>query len=153
LLLARDAIGRHDFLLSLGDILTDPANYPTLLETFARRRADGLISVNWVEDPYRGAAVYADGDQRIQRIVEKPPAGTSTTHWNNAGIAVFRPVVFDYAAKIERSARGEYELPDAVTAMLGDGLALYAFPLKGLWSDIGTPEDLDRAARVLGVSG
>jgi NDP-sugar pyrophosphorylase family protein len=153
LLLARDAIGRHDFLLALGDILIDPANYPTLLDTFVRRRADGLIGVNWVEDPYRGAAVYADGDQRIERIVEKPPAGTSSTHWNNAGIALFRPVVFDYAAKIERSPRGEYELPDAITGMLGDGLALYAFPLQGFWSDVGTPEDLERAARALSGSG
>ena len=152
LLLARDAIGRRDFLLALGDILADPANYPALLETFTRRRADGLIGVNWVEDPYRGAAVYADGAQRIQRIVEKPPAGSSTTHWNNAGIAVFRPVVFDYAAKIDRSPRGEYELPDAITAMLEDGLALYTFPLEGFWSDVGTPEDLERAARVLSGS-
>jgi UDP-N-acetylglucosamine diphosphorylase / glucose-1-phosphate thymidylyltransferase / UDP-N-acetylgalactosamine diphosphorylase / glucosamine-1-phosphate N-acetyltransferase / galactosamine-1-phosphate N-acetyltransferase len=149
LLLARDAIGQHDFLLAWGDILADPANYPALLDTFARRHADGLISVNWVDDPSNGAAVYVDGDQRIKQIVEKPAPGTATTHWNNAGIAVFRPVVFEYAAAVGPSPRGEYEIPDAITAMLEDGLALYAFPLQGFWSDIGTPEDLQRAARVL----
>ena len=125
------------------------ANYPALLDTFARRGPDGLISVNWVEDPCNGAAVYVDDDHRIQRIVEKPAPGTATTHWNNAGIAVFRPMVFEYAATIGPSPRGEYEIPDAVTAMLEDGLALYAFPLQGFWSDVGTPEDLQRAARAL----
>jgi len=149
LLLAREAIGQRDFLLAWGDILADRANYPALLDTFARRGPDGLISVNWVEDPCKGAAVYVDDDHRIQRIVEKPAAGTATTHWNNAGIAVFRPVVFEYAAKIGPSPRGEYEIPDAVTAMLENGLALYAFPLQGFWSDVGTPEDLERAARAL----
>jgi NDP-sugar pyrophosphorylase family protein len=149
LLLAREAIGQRDFLLAWGDILADRANYPTLLDAFARRRPDGLISVNWVEDPCKGAAVYVDADQRIERIVEKPAAGTATTHWNNAGIAVFRPVVFEYAARIGPSPRGEYEIPDAITAMLENGLALYAFPLQGFWSDIGTPEDLERVARVL----
>src|SRR5207249_3223494 len=98
---------------------------------------------------WRGGAVYVDGDHRIERIVEKPPRGTAKTHWNNAGIAVFRATVFDYAAAVKPSSRGEYEVPDAISAMLADGLAVYAFPLQGFWSDVGTPEDLMRAEELL----
>jgi UDP-N-acetylglucosamine diphosphorylase / glucose-1-phosphate thymidylyltransferase / UDP-N-acetylgalactosamine diphosphorylase / glucosamine-1-phosphate N-acetyltransferase / galactosamine-1-phosphate N-acetyltransferase len=149
LLLGRDSIADRPFLLAWGDILAEPANYPALLATFRERQPSGLLSVNWVEDPWRGGAVYVDGDHRIERIVEKPPPGTAETHWNNAGIAVFRSVVFDYAAAVKPSPRGEYEIPDAISAMLADGLALYAFPLRGFWSDIGTPEDLMRAEELL----
>jgi UDP-N-acetylglucosamine diphosphorylase / glucose-1-phosphate thymidylyltransferase / UDP-N-acetylgalactosamine diphosphorylase / glucosamine-1-phosphate N-acetyltransferase / galactosamine-1-phosphate N-acetyltransferase len=149
LLLGRDSIADRPFLLAWGDILAEPGNYPALLATFRERQPDGLLGVNWVEDPCRGAAVYVDADNRIERILEKPPPGTAQTHWNNAGIAVFRPAVFDYAAAVKPSPRGEYEIPDAISAMLGAGLAVYAFPLQGFWSDVGTPEDLQRAEELL----
>src|SRR5205085_2728060 len=51
LALARDAIAERDFILAWGDILTEPSNYPRLVETFVRRSADGLLAVDWVEDP------------------------------------------------------------------------------------------------------
>lgn len=149
LALARDAIAGRDFVLAWGDILTEPRNYPRLVETFVRRSADGLLAVNWVEDPCRGAAVYVDSDDRIERIVEKPPPGTATTNWNNAGIGVFRSLIFDFAAKVPKSPRGEYEIPDALTAMLEARLGLYAFRLEGFWSDVGTPQDLERVERLL----
>jgi UDP-N-acetylglucosamine diphosphorylase / glucose-1-phosphate thymidylyltransferase / UDP-N-acetylgalactosamine diphosphorylase / glucosamine-1-phosphate N-acetyltransferase / galactosamine-1-phosphate N-acetyltransferase len=149
LLLGRDSIADRPFLLAWGDILAESGNYLALLTTFRERRPHGLLSVNWVEDPCRGGAVYVDRDYRVERIVEKPPPGTAQTHWNNAGIAVFRSAVFDYAAAVKPSPRGEYEVPDAITAMLADGLAVYAFPLQGFWSDVGTPEDLMRAEELL----
>ncbi|HSD09857.1 MAG TPA: nucleotidyltransferase family protein [Candidatus Binatia bacterium] len=149
LLLGRDSIADRPFLLVWGDILAEAGNYSTLLATFRERQSDGLLGVNWVEDPCRGAAVYVDRDNRIERIVEKPPPGTAQTHWNNAGIAVFRSVIFAYAAAVKPSPRGEYEVPDAISAMLADGLAIYAFPLRGFWSDVGTPEDLTRAEELL----
>lgn len=149
LLLGRDAIGAQPFLLAWGDILAEPASYPALLETFVAKRADGLLAVTWVEDPCKGAAVYVGAENRIERIVEKPPPGTATTHWQNAGIGVFQPSIFDFAADVNPSPRGEYEIPDALTAMLAAGRALYAFPLRGFWSDVGTPEDLARAEKLL----
>jgi NDP-sugar pyrophosphorylase family protein len=150
LLLGREGVGRNPFLLGWGDILTDPKNYMGLVSTFGATKPGGVLSVNWVEDPCRGAAVYVDAENRIERIVEKPPAGTSKTHWLNSGIGVFEPVIFDYAEKVRPSPRGEYEIPDAIAAMIGDGLTLRAYPLEGFWSDVGTPEDLARAEELLG---
>ena len=153
LLRARDAIGGRDFLLGWGDILAEPANYPALLDAFTSKRCDGVLAVNWVEDPCRGAAVYVNSDQRIERIVEKPPPGTATTHWNNAGIGAFRSALFEHAASVKPSSRGEYEIPDAITAMLAAELRVYAFPLQGFWTDVGTPEDLARAEALLTRTG
>ncbi|MGH7820880.1 MAG: nucleotidyltransferase family protein, partial [Candidatus Binatia bacterium] len=103
LLLAREAVGGRAFLLAWGDILTERSNYGGLLRAFSDSGSDGVLAVNWVEDPCRGAAVYVDRENRIERIVEKPPPGTASTHWNNAGIGVFRPSIFDFAAAVPPS--------------------------------------------------
>ncbi len=149
LLLGREGVGDRPFLLAWGDILTERSNYPRLLSRFGELGADGMLSVNWVDDPYRGAAVYVDDAMRIEKIVEKPPPKTATTHWNNAGIGVFGPEMFGYAADVKPSSRGEYEIPDAISAMIADRRAIYAFALEGFWSDVGTPEDLERAEALL----
>lgn len=128
------------FLFTYGDIMVDPANYAR----FAQKPADvaALVGLNWVPDPWAGAAIYVnDDDNKIERIVEKPPKGTATTHWNNAGLFLFEPNIFDYCARVTPSARGEYELPDALTLMLQEGLTLRGVPLEGAWRDVGTPED------------
>ena len=81
------------------------------------------------------------GEGLIARIEEKPAPGTATTHWNNAGLFVFAPVLFDYTATLQPSGRGEYELPDAITALIADGHTAYGLELTGGWRDVGTPED------------
>lgn len=149
LLLGRGAMGDRPFLLAWGDIVAHPRNYPALLAAFARLGPEGVLAVQWVEDPCRGAAVYVDAEQRIERIVEKPPPGTANTHWINAGIGAFTAELFAYAESVRPSPRGEYELPDAISGMIADERRVYAFPLEGFWSDVGTPEDLGRAERLL----
>ena len=82
----------------------------------------------------------------MQRIIEKPERGTSTTHWNSAGIYVFSPVVFDELDSVPLSPRGEYEATSAITQMLEAGRTLRMFALEGTWMDVGRPEDLAAAA-------
>ena len=145
LLLARDVLGELPFALGWGDILVQPEFYGELLQSFARRPCDALLALNECDDPWQGAAVYIDQDGRVRRIVEKPPRGSSTTPWNNAGVFVFDPVALEYAARLLPSARGEYELPQAIGTMVQDGRAVFGLPIRGYWSDVGTPEHLVRA--------
>lgn len=140
--LARDIVEREPFALSWGDILVEPETYARLTANYRERPVAGLVAVNEVDDPWRGAAVYFDGDRRIHEIVEKPPRGSSTTRWNNAGIFALAPIVFQYIEHLPRSERGEFELPQAFAAMLADGHEFRALPVEGFWSDLGTPEDL-----------
>jgi dTDP-glucose pyrophosphorylase len=100
------------------------------------------LAVKEVEDPYRGAAVYADAERRVSRIVEKPPRGESTTHWNSAGIYAFRPSIFEELRQAPKSPRGEYELTSAVAQFIEKGKLLRILPIEGDWRDIGRPEDL-----------
>ncbi len=135
---ARVLLSDGPFLMTYGDILLDPLNYRRFVQAWD---AHTLIGLNWVEDPWRGAAVYLNADGSITRIEEKPAPGTATTHWNNAGLFLFPPVLFDYTATLKPSARGEYELPDAVSAMIAAGLTVRGLELTGGWRDVGTPED------------
>ncbi|MBI3786452.1 MAG: nucleotidyltransferase family protein [Deltaproteobacteria bacterium] len=147
LLLAADLAASGDMLISWGDVLIEPHEYIDLVNDFRRSSCDALLSLNWMDDPWRGAAVYVDDDWRVRRLVEKPPRASSTTHWNNAGIFVATPLLLSYANQLQRSARCEYELPQAIAAMIADGRVVRGHPLGGFWSDLGTPEDLAAAEK------
>lgn len=141
-LLAKDFAGNEPFLLTYGDILCDPSEYTRCASVLQENPStDAVIAVKAVDDPYQGAAVYED-EGKITRIIEKPPKGTSSTHWNSAGFYAFRPLVFDYLARLQPSVRNEYELTSAIDAMLRDKLELRISAIEGEWRDIGRPEDL-----------
>ncbi len=142
-MLAREFAGADPFLMTYGDILVEPEIYSELFSRVGG--AEMVISVKWVDDPYQGGAVYTEGD-RVTKIIEKPPMGTSSTNWNNAGIYVFRQSVFDALDRIEVSPRGEYELTDAVHTIVNDGSAVGWRRIEGFWRDVGRPEDLGHAS-------
>jgi NDP-sugar pyrophosphorylase family protein len=145
LLLAEPLIGGDPFALSWGDVLVSAGFYAEFIDAFARRPCDAQVAVNDVDDPWRGAAVYVSADGRVRRLVEKPPVGTSTTRWNNAGLMMLTALAFDYARRVGASPRGEHELPQAIAQMVRDGRDVRAVPVRGPWSDVGTPEDLAAA--------
>ncbi len=148
-LLAQDFVGREPFLLSYGDILCEPAEYVRAQDVlFGEESIVATVAVKAVDDPWQGAAVY-ETKGRIEQIIEKPPRGASTTHWNSAGFYTFRPLIFDYLRRLEPSPRGEYELTSALDAMLANGLDLRISPVEGAWRDVGRPEDLAAVNRTL----
>jgi UDP-N-acetylglucosamine diphosphorylase / glucose-1-phosphate thymidylyltransferase / UDP-N-acetylgalactosamine diphosphorylase / glucosamine-1-phosphate N-acetyltransferase / galactosamine-1-phosphate N-acetyltransferase len=141
-LLGREFAGSDPFLLTFGDIICEPADYEGLADMLERdTEAAAVLGVKWADDPWQGAAVYEDGGV-VSRIIEKPPRGTSTTHWNSAGLYSFRPVVFDYLSRLQPSSRGEYELTTAIAEMIEDGRRLLRYGVAGEWRDVGRPEDL-----------
>src|SRR4029077_10202174 len=65
-LLARQFVGRDDFLLTFGDILADAPCYREVLDKLrGEPRLEAVLGVRDVDDPYRGAAVYTDPDGRV----------------------------------------------------------------------------------------
>jgi UDP-N-acetylglucosamine diphosphorylase / glucose-1-phosphate thymidylyltransferase / UDP-N-acetylgalactosamine diphosphorylase / glucosamine-1-phosphate N-acetyltransferase / galactosamine-1-phosphate N-acetyltransferase len=147
-LLARQFAGDSDFLLSFGDILTKASVYAGLRDLLTAHPAtQGVLAVKQVEDPWMGAAVY-ETEGVINRVVEKPPRGTSSTSWNSAGLYCFRTPIFSYLSRVERSERGEFELTAAFDLMLADGLELRTYPIVEPWRDVGRPDDLEEAERI-----
>ena len=141
-LLARDFVGADAFVLTFGDILCSTADYQGLMAKMDSQAA-GVLGVKYVDDPAPGAAVYEEND-RVVRIVEKPPLGTSTTHWNSAGLYAFRPAVFEELATVPLSPRGEYELTTAIEQLLRRDAVVRMYAIAQEWMDVGRPEDLAR---------
>ncbi len=146
-LLAKDWVGSEPFLLTFGDILAETEHYTGMRDAFPGNA--GVLAARHVDDPCQGAAIYVDENRRVTRIIEKPVKGTSTTNWNSAGIYVFAHQVFDELEQVPISERGEYELTSAITQMLDAGHHLKLFALDGNWLDVGRPEDLAAAGRIV----
>jgi UDP-N-acetylglucosamine diphosphorylase / glucose-1-phosphate thymidylyltransferase / UDP-N-acetylgalactosamine diphosphorylase / glucosamine-1-phosphate N-acetyltransferase / galactosamine-1-phosphate N-acetyltransferase len=137
--------GMERFVFGWGDILMDRANYPRFIQHARIDECDLLLAVNRVRDPFKGAAVYVDSHMRVERVEEKPAKGTAKTEWNNAGLFAAEQIIFDYLARLKLSPRGELEVPGAIAKMIADGRVVSAVDMRGFWSDVGTPKDLEAA--------
>ena len=152
--LAREFLGSDSFLLTYGDILVKPETYPSLVRRFHEDNFAGVISVTGSQDVTKGAINFFDEKFCLRRLVEKPtPAQLEElrrdgwlrpgqTAWYNAGIYVFRPVVFEFTARLQKSIRGEYELTDAVNALVAAGHRIAGMEIEGRWVDVRDPDVL-----------
>jgi NDP-sugar pyrophosphorylase family protein len=138
LLLAEEFIGEDQFVLGWGDIIIPPENYRRMMAIFRHERPEAMLAVNHVDDPWEGAAVYVE-DDCVDRIIEKPPKGTSTTNFNNAGLFVFGPEILQILRDTEVSERGELEVPSAIETLLERGRSIRAYEIDGYWSDVARP--------------
>ncbi len=154
--LARDFVGDSPFILSYGDILVQPHTYAQMLRRFDQGDFSGLVTVTRGQDVRHGGLFFFDADFCLARLVEKPtPAQVHELQaagwirpgeplWYNAGIYVFRPVLFEFTSRLQKSPRGEYELTDALSAMLAAGHRIAGLEIAGLWADVRDPETLRR---------
>src|SRR4051812_9307720 len=138
--LARNFAGDSPFILGYGDILVDPANYPSIVEL--PNDIEAVISVKRDEDVSKGGAVFVNAQMELTDLREKPKPGEPTSPWYNAGLYAFRQSIFDFTAKLKPSPRGEYELTDAIRDLAQSGKKAKAFELKGDWADVRNPEIL-----------
>jgi len=148
---AKDFVGRDNFLLTYGDILVKPETYRQMLDRFGAAAFSGLLTVTLGEDVTKGGLNFFDDQFCLTRLIEKP-SGAQVEQlraegwlkpgqpvWYNAGIYVFQPVVFDFTARLQKSPRGEYELTDAVSAMVAAGHRIAGCEIVGRWVDVRDP--------------
>jgi indole-3-glycerol phosphate synthase/dTDP-glucose pyrophosphorylase len=152
--LAKDFVGSSPLLLTYGDILVPPETYPQMLRRFKEGAFSGVITVTPGQDVTKGGLNFFDEQFCLQRLVEKPNPDQleqlrregwlkpNEPVWYNAGIYIFKPVLFDFTAKLQKSPRGEYELTDAVNALLIANHKLAGLKIQGRWVDVRDPEVL-----------
>ncbi len=152
--LARDFVGSDNFLLTYGDILVKPETYPKMIGRFREGEFGGLVTVVGSEDVTKGGLNLFDEAFCLNRVVEKPDAAQlaqlrrdgwlqpGQIAWYNAGIYLFRPVLFEFTARLQKSPRGEYELTDALNALVAAGHRVAGMPIEGRWVDVRDPEVL-----------
>lgn len=152
--LAKEFVGASPFLLTYGDILVHPETYARMLKRFGEGGFAGVITVWRGEDISKGGLNFFDGQFCLERIVEKPKPEQierlrregrlkpGDPAWYNAGIYIFTPALFKFTATIPKSPRGEYELPDAINAMLAARQRVAGLEIEGKWVDVRDPEVL-----------
>jgi UDP-N-acetylglucosamine diphosphorylase / glucose-1-phosphate thymidylyltransferase / UDP-N-acetylgalactosamine diphosphorylase / glucosamine-1-phosphate N-acetyltransferase / galactosamine-1-phosphate N-acetyltransferase len=140
--LARDFVGDSPFLLSYGDILVEKDNYKSIVDL--ADDVEAIITVKRGEDVSKGGAVFLDERMELVDLREKSIPGEASSPWYNAGLYTFRPSIFQFTAKLQRSPRGEYELTDAIRELAHSGKKVKALELTGEWADVRDPEILAR---------
>jgi len=152
--LAKSFVGSDDFLLTYGDILVKSETYRQMLKRFGEGAFAGLLTVIHGEDVTKGGLNFFDKDLCLARLIEKPSLvqleqlrgegwlKPNEPVWYNAGIYIFRPVLFEFTVKLQRSPRGEYELTDAISALVSAGHRIAGLEIQGRWVDVRDPEVL-----------
>jgi dTDP-glucose pyrophosphorylase len=152
--LAKNFIGDSPFLLTYGDILVPPETYAQMTRRFGEDDFAGVITVTPGEDVTKGGLNFFDEQFCLKRLVEKPSPEQleqlrrdgwlkpNAPAWYNAGIYIFRPAIFDFTARLQKSPRGEYELTDAISAIVAAGHKLAGLEIQGRWVDVRDPEVL-----------
>lgn len=151
---AKAFVGNSDFLLTYGDILVKPETYQRMRARWQEDMFGGLLTVTEGQDVTQGGLNFFDDQFCLTRLVEKPnPAQLEELRatgwlkagqpvWYNAGIYIFRPSLFEFTARLQKSPRGEYELTDAITALVASGQRMAGLKIEGRWVDVRDPEVL-----------
>ncbi len=157
--LAKNFVGASPFILTYGDILVKPETYQQMVKRFGESDFSGLVTVTGSEDVTKGGLFFFDAEFCLNHLVEKPSAAQlemlrqegwlkpGVTAWYNAGIYIFQPGLFDFTAKLQKSPRGEYELTDALLALLAARQKIAGMEIAGRWVDVRDPEVLAELER------
>lgn len=132
-----------DFVLIYGDLLFGQDAVKTVLSKFRSGETAAVVGVVQVDRPENYGIIEHDSQMHVKRIVEKPAAGQAPSSLANAGVYVFSREIFGKIAQLKASARGEWELTDALTMLAEEGKTVIAAEIsKGDWFDVGRPWDL-----------
>ncbi len=132
---ANEFVGNDPFILYLGDAIYSDGFQEQAAMFASKGGCANLNIVQWVEDPRRYGVAVLDGD-RIVKLVEKPQNPES--NWAMAGMYFFGPELWDVLPDLKPSARGEYEITDAIQMLVDRGDLVLAGRYEGTWFDTGT---------------
>lgn len=150
-LVAREFVGNDPFLLTYGDILVKPETYSEMTKKFYSAIYSGLITVTRGEDYTKGGLLIFDNNFILKNLIEKPSheqvqqllkdgiLQQGQPCWYNAGIYIFKPIIYKFIEQIQKSPRGEYELTDAILMMAKAGYRIVGLEIQGRWVDVRDP--------------
>lgn len=131
---ARPFVGEDDFVLYLGDAIYSDG-FAEHVKAFQESGCANLNIVKPVPDPERFGVANVEGN-RIVKLVEKPREPESNLAM--AGMYFFTNKIWAAIEGLQPSARGEYEITDAIQALIDQGETVLAGVYEGTWFDTGT---------------
>ncbi len=131
---ARVAKISDTFVVMNGDIICD-VDVAELVKFHRAHGAEGTLHLTPVDDPSQYGVVEVDSDGWVQRFVEKPAPGETTSSVINAGTYVLEPSVIDRIPVNTKVSIERVIFP----AMVADK-TLAAMPTDDYWIDTGRPD-------------
>ena len=128
------------FLVISGDLLTD-FNLKKIIDFHVDKKSKATITLTSVKDPLQFGVVITDKEKRITQFLEKPGWGEVISDTINTGIYVLEPEIL---AAIPNGENFDFS-QDLFPAMLNSKDALFGFPAKGYWRDIGNTDSYREA--------
>jgi NDP-sugar pyrophosphorylase family protein len=116
-----------------GDIFTE-MDLAGMYFFHAKNKARATIALTWVDNPGAFGVVETDRNYKVKAFIEKPPPGTETTNWINAGTYILEPEVLGYIP----SGRHYMFEKGLFPGLLDAGEPVFGFPYRGYWLDMGT---------------
>lgn len=151
--IGKDFIGKDSVCLVLGDNIFHGVGFTGMLhEAVHTAEKDGKATVfgYWVNDPERYGVAEFDEKGNCLSIEEKPRKPKS--NYAVVGLYFYPNKVVDIAAKIQPSARGEYEITTVNQWFLADGeLKVQTLGRGFAWLDTGTHDSLSEASTYVEV--
>jgi NDP-sugar pyrophosphorylase family protein len=141
---AEEFFGDELLVIFNGDVLTD-FDISKIAAYHQEKRALVTLTLTEVEDPTAFGLILTDKDGRVTKFIEKPSWEMVTTHNINAALYIVDPVIFRQVPK-GQSYSFEREL---YPALLEQGAAIYGYPSKDYWIDIGNPLKYKEAHRAI----
>jgi mannose-1-phosphate guanylyltransferase len=129
------------FVVASGDVLAD-IDIGALFEYHKKKGAMATMALTKVSDPTNFGIVQLDKEERITRFLEKPAKNEVFSNLINAGIYVLEPEILDYIPADQMYDFSKQVFP----ALLEDKHPVFGKMIKGIWRDIGKPEDLLNAS-------
>ena len=137
--ISRGFLGDDPFVMFLGDNVIE-GGISNLIRDFAHNQWNSQIVLKEVENPSAYGVAKMRPDNSIERLIEKPIDPPSSLAL--VGIYMFDHHIFEAVAAIKPSARGEYEITDAIQWLIDNGYTVFPHIHRGWWIDTGKPTDM-----------
>lgn len=137
--ISRDFLRDDPFVMFLGDNVIQ-GGISQLIRDFADNEWNSQIVLKEVENASAYGVAQLRPDGSIERLIEKPADPPSNLAL--VGIYMFDHHVFDAVDAIRPSARGEYEITDAIQWLIDRGHTVFPHVHRGWWIDTGKPTDM-----------
>jgi len=139
----RNVVGDEPFAVLLGDdlVLSDEPCCHQMITVFDEVQ-ESIVAVQRVPmDQTKNYGIveghpYSERTYKVDKMVEKPAPGTTTSDLAIIGRYILRPEIFSLLEKTEPGHGGEIQLTDALLKLSGQR-AMYAYEFKGTRFDAG----------------
>lgn len=148
---AKDYVKDKPFLMMYGDLFVDPAIFKEIIQQYNKNPTEGLMSLIEVKNPQEFGIISLTSDGFVDKITEKPALELKLGNLANAGIYVFKPIIFKAIEKTKKSIRNEFEFTDSMDILIHQMKGkIQGYSIKNrFWSDIGLPWQLFDASNYI----